>query len=54
MLILLISPSNLNHRDVIAVRRTVSGLLKLLHPNSKDSKGDVRMSHLCIRNSTFG
>ena len=26
--------NNLNQRDVIAVRRTVSGLLKLLHPRS--------------------
>ena len=25
----------LNQRDVIAVRRTVSGLLKLLHPNAR-------------------
>ena len=34
--------SNLNQRDVIAVRRTVSGLLKLLHPDSQYDKEDVR------------
>ncbi len=34
--------NNLNQRDVIAVRRTVSGLLKLLHPNAKYKKEDVR------------
>lgn len=33
--------NNLNQRDVIAVRRTVSGLLKLLHPNGSYSKEDV-------------
>ncbi|MBX4744037.1 protease Lon-related BREX system protein BrxL [Klebsiella pneumoniae] len=35
--------NNLNQRDVIAVRRTVSGLLKLLHPNGCYSKEDVRV-----------
>lgn len=35
--------NNLNQRDVIAVRRTVSGLLKLLHPNGSYSKEDVRV-----------
>jgi len=35
--------NNLNQRDVIAVRRTVSGLLKLLHPNSQFDKEDVRV-----------
>ena len=34
--------NNLNQRDVIAVRRTVSGLLKLLHPDGKYEKDDVR------------
>ena len=33
---------NLNQRDVIAVRKTVSGLLKLLHPHGKYQKDDVR------------
>lgn len=35
--------NNLNQRDVIAVRRTVSGLLKLLHPNGSYRKEDVRV-----------
>lgn len=35
--------NNLNQRDVIAVRRTVSGLLKLLHPDGSYSKEDVRV-----------
>ncbi|MDH0352857.1 protease Lon-related BREX system protein BrxL [Aeromonas caviae] len=34
--------NNLNQRDVIAVRRTVSGLLKLLHPHGVFDKEDVR------------
>lgn len=34
--------NNLNQRDVIAVRKTVSGLLKLLHPHGEFSKEDVR------------
>ncbi|MDO9478479.1 MAG: protease Lon-related BREX system protein BrxL [Pseudohongiella sp.] len=34
--------NNLNQRDVIAVRKTVSGLLKLLHPHGEFSKDDVR------------
>ena len=34
--------NNLNQRDVTAVRRTVSGLLKLLHPNSQFDKEDVK------------
>ncbi|MCA6065373.1 protease Lon-related BREX system protein BrxL [Thalassolituus marinus] len=33
--------NNLNQRDVIAVRKTVSGLLKLLYPHGQYSKGDV-------------
>lgn len=33
---------NLNQRDVIAVRKTVSGLLKLLHPHGEYQKEDVR------------
>ena len=33
---------DLNQRDVIAVRRTVSGLIKLLFPHGKYSKDDVR------------
>lgn len=34
--------NNLNQRDTIAVRRTVSGLLKLLHPHGEFSKEDVQ------------
>ncbi|MNL17734.1 hypothetical protein D3C87_1388460 [compost metagenome] len=34
--------NNLNQRDVIAVRRTESGLLKLLHPHGVFDKEDVR------------
>lgn len=34
--------NNLNQRDTIAVRRTVSGLLKLLCPNGEYSKENVR------------
>ncbi len=34
--------SDLNQRDTIAVRRTVSGLLKLLYPNGKFEKEDVK------------
>lgn len=34
--------NNLNQRDVIAVRKTVSGLLKLLYPHGEFSKDDVR------------
>ena len=34
--------TNLNQRDTIAVRKTVSGLLKLLHPNGTYEKDDVR------------
>lgn len=34
--------NNLNQRDVIAVRKTVSGLMKLLHPHGQFSKEDVR------------
>ena len=30
--------NNLNQRDVIAVRKTVSGLVKLLYPNGEYSK----------------
>jgi len=33
--------SHLNTRDVKAVRRTISGLLKLLHPHGQASKGEV-------------
>ena len=35
--------NNLNQRDVIAVRKTVSGLVKLLHPHGKFDKEDVRL-----------
>jgi ATP-dependent Lon protease len=35
--------NNLNQRDVIAVRRTVSGLLKLIFPNGLYEKDDVRV-----------
>jgi len=34
--------NNLNQRDVIAVRKTVSGLLKLMFPHGKYEKDDVR------------
>ena len=34
--------NNLNQRDVIAVRKTVSGLMKLLHPHGVFEKEDVR------------
>lgn len=34
--------SNLNQRDVIAVRKTVSGLVKLLYPHGKFDKEDIR------------
>ncbi|WP_352420854.1 protease Lon-related BREX system protein BrxL [Proteiniborus sp.] len=33
--------SNLNQRDVIAVRKTVSGLVKLLYPNGEYTKDDI-------------
>lgn len=33
--------TNLNQRDVIAVRKTVSGLIKLIYPNGKFEKKDV-------------
>lgn len=33
--------SNLNQRDVIAVRKTVSGLVKLLYPNGEFIKDDI-------------
>lgn len=33
--------SNLNQRDVIAVRKTISGFTKLLYPNSEYSKEDI-------------
>ena len=34
--------NNLNQRDVIAVRKTVSGLMKLLYPHGQLDKEDVR------------
>ena len=34
--------SNLNQRDVIGVRKSVSGLIKLLYPNGEYSKNDVK------------
>jgi len=34
--------NNLNQRDVIAVRKTVSGLMKLLYPHGEFQKEDVR------------
>ncbi|QBY14598.1 protease Lon-related BREX system protein BrxL [Acinetobacter baumannii] len=34
--------NNLNQRDVIAVRKTVSGLMKLLYPHGRFNKEDVR------------
>ena len=33
--------SNLNQRDVIAVRKTVSGLVKLIYPNGEYEKKDI-------------
>jgi ATP-dependent Lon protease len=33
--------SNLNQRDVIAVRKTVSGMMKLIYPNGEYTKDDV-------------
>lgn len=33
--------NNLNQRDVIAVRKTVSGLVKLIYPNGEYDKGDI-------------
>ena len=33
--------NNLNQRDVIAVRKTVSGLVKLIYPNGEYEKGDI-------------
>jgi ATP-dependent Lon protease len=33
---------DLNQRDVIAVRRTVSGLVKLMYPNGEYTKADIR------------
>lgn len=38
--------NNLNQRDVIAVRKTVSGLMKLLYPHGQFNKEDVR---LCLQ-----
>ncbi|TPT44973.1 protease Lon-related BREX system protein BrxL [Acinetobacter baumannii] len=35
--------NNLNQRDVIAVRKTVSGLMKLLYPHGQFNKEDVRL-----------
>ena len=34
--------NNLNQRDVIAVRKTVSGLIKLLYPNGEYAKDELR------------
>ncbi len=34
--------SNLNQRDVIAVRKTVSGLVKLLYPNGEFGKEEIK------------
>ena len=34
--------NNLNQRDVIAVRKTVSGLIKLLYPNGEYTKDELR------------
>ncbi len=34
--------NNLNQRDVIAVRKTVSGLIKLLYPNGSYTKDELR------------
>jgi len=33
--------NNLNQRDVIAVRKTVSGLIKLIYPNGEFTKKDI-------------
>lgn len=35
--------NNLNQRDVIAVKKTVSGLVKLIHPDGKYEKVDVEL-----------
>ena len=42
---------DLNQRDTIAVKRTVSGLLKLLFPNGKFTKEDVQ---LCLEYALIG
>ena len=34
--------NNLNQRDVIAVRKTVSGLVKLIYPNGEYTKDDIK------------
>ena len=34
--------NNLNQRDVIAVRKMVSGLIKLIYPNGKYDKEDIK------------
>jgi ATP-dependent Lon protease len=42
---------DLNQRDTIAVKRTVSGLVKLLFPDGKYSKDDIR---LCLEYALVG
>jgi ATP-dependent Lon protease len=42
---------DLNQRDTIAVKRTVSGLLKLLFPNGKFTKEDIQ---LCLEYALIG
>jgi ATP-dependent Lon protease len=42
---------DLNQRDTIAVKRTVSGLVKLLFPDGKYSKEDIR---LCLEYALAG
>ena len=34
--------NNLNQRDVIAVRKTVSGLINLIYPNGEFTKEDLQ------------
>ncbi len=43
--------NNLNQRDVIAVRKTVSGLMKLLYPHGQFNKEDVRQ---CLEYAAAG
>ena len=52
--------NNLNQRDVIAVRKTVSGLIKLIYPNGEYSKEDlveiaeIMLNRLLLKFKTAG
>jgi len=47
--------NNLNQRDTIAVKRTVSGLLKLLYPNGEFDKESVRQClEICFGSQAQG